>query len=112
MARRGKARPGEARQARRGLARQGGARHGRARQARQIVNTVVEIALEISSAASRFAEQVKKHSYHGHPLDVAGVQDNLNAIIEAVAKAAEWLDEEVDNQDDAQADQRVGSAGR
>ena len=80
--------------------------------ARLGVNTVVEIALEISSAASRFAEQVKKHSYHGHPLDVASAQDNLNAIIEAVAKAAEWLDEEVDNQDDAQADQRVGSAGR
>ena len=50
--------------------------------ARLGVNTVVEIALEISSAASRFAEQVKKHSYHGHPLDVASAQDNLNAIIE------------------------------
>ena len=45
-------------------------------------------------------------------LDVASAQDNLNAIIEAVARAAEWLDDEVDNQDDAQADQRVGSAGR
>ena len=62
--------------------------------ARLGVNTVVEIALEISSAASRFAEQVKKHSYHGHPLDVASAQDNLNAIIEAVARAAEWLDDE------------------
>ena len=27
-------------------------------------------------------------------LDVASAQDNLNAIIEAVAKAAEWLDDE------------------
>ena len=99
VARHGLAGQGWAGQAGQGTARLGRARPGKAGQgraggARLGVNTVVEIALEISSAASRFAEQVKKHSYHGHPLDVASAQDNLNAIIEAVARAAEWLDDE------------------
>ena len=85
----GEARLGRARQGRRGTAGCGWAGLGLARQG---------LAGQGRAGEAR--------------LDVASAQDNLNAIIEAVARAAEWLDDEVDNQDDAQADQRVGSAGR
>lgn len=46
---------------------------------------LAERALELSRAAARYSEMVKKYLFHGHPWD----RDKANELLSAIVQAAE-----------------------